>query len=203
MSREATTAALGEAGTLIVVVGPSGAGKDTLIDYARRRLGDVPSVLFVRRVVTRTPQANAEDHDTLSVETFAAAMASGEFAVTWQAHGLHYAIPVSARHHVATGGVAIVNGSREALPAIRSAFGHVIAIHVTCRPDVLSARLAIRGRENKEQQQGRLARATMPMEALRGAIEIDNSGDLASAGNAFVTAIQRAIQGRTDSQIVR
>lgn len=178
-------------GTLIAVVGPSCAGKDTLIDYARQRFGGDPSVLFVRRVVTRIAQA--EDHDTLSVETFTEATASGEFAVTWEAHGLHYAIPVGACRHVAGGGVAIVNGSRAALPAIRAAFARVLVVHVTCRPDVLAARLAARGREDAQGQGSRLARATMPVEALKDAIEIDNSGEIAPAGAAFAAVIRRAI----------
>ncbi len=179
-------------GCLIAVVGPSGAGKDSLINYARERLAADPSVLFVRRVVTRTALAGAEDHDSLSVASFQVSQAAGRFAVTWEAHGLLYAIPAHVREHLASGGVAVVNGSRAALPAIRSVFGRVLAVHVTCNPDTLSARLAARGREDPQQQRNRLARAAMPGDDLADAIEIDNSDELATAGDALVTAIRTA-----------
>ncbi|MFU0507530.1 hypothetical protein [Pseudaminobacter sp. NGMCC 1.201702] len=106
-------------GLLIAVVGASGAGKDSLMTYARERLGADPAVLFVRRAITRPARIDAEDHDSLSVDAFLAAQASGAFAVAWEAHGLHYAIPATAHRHLAAGGVAVING--RARPCRRSA----------------------------------------------------------------------------------
>lgn len=180
-------------GLLVVVVGPSGAGKDSLIGYARDRIGGDPAVLFVRRVVTRPPLAAAEDHDSLSPAAFDSALASGAFAVHWEAHGLKYGVPAQALAHVAAAGVAIVNGSRAALPAIRSGFPRVLTLHVTCRPEVLAARLAARGREDAAEQQRRVARA-VTMESSADVVEIDNSDDLSRAGNAFVAAIRTALE---------
>lgn len=176
----------------MVVVGPSGAGKDSLIAYARQRLAADPSILFVRRVVTREALASAEDHDTCSPDAFAAARAAGAFAVDWEAHGLQYGIPIAVRTHLMRGGVAVVNGSRAALPAIRAAFPQVVTVHVTCRPEVLAARLAARRRESEAEMRQRLQRAAMPCRELGGAVEIDNSGELAVAGEALVSAIRRA-----------
>lgn len=182
-------------GVLIVVVGPSGAGKDSLIDYARRGLGGDPSVRFVRRVVTRAAFAAAEDHDCLSEEAFAAAAAEGVFAVSWNAHGLRYGIPVCAGAHVAAGGVAVVNGSRAALPAIRAAFGRVLTVHVTARPEILAVRLAARGRETRQDILQRLHRAAIELPDGDETIGIDNSADLDSAGTALIAAIRQAAAG--------
>lgn len=56
-------------GRLVLVVGPSGAGKDTLIDYARSRLEADPDFHFARRVITRPPSVG-EDHESVDVEEF-------------------------------------------------------------------------------------------------------------------------------------
>ena len=177
-------------GMLIAVVGPSGAGKDSLMSYARERLAADPAVLFVRRVVTRPAAVAAEDHDTLPLEAFLASEAEGRFAVTWQAHGLHYAIPASVHGHLERGGVAVVNGSRAALPAICSAFGRVTVAEITCRPDILAARLAARGREDPQRQMARLARTVPAVTPNADRVEIDNSGEIAAAGNALTALIR-------------
>ena len=69
-----------------------------------------------------------------------------------------------------------------------------MTVHITCRPEVLSARLATRDREDAAQQQQRLGRATIPSD-LRNAVVIDNSGDLVVAGEALLAAILEAKRG--------
>lgn len=177
-------------GSFFAVVGPSGAGKDSLIGYARGRLGDDPGFLFVRRVVTRPATAALEDHDTMTPAGFAAASAAGKFAAVWEAHGLSYGIPVQALEHVRAGGAAIANCSRAALPAICRTFPRVTVMAVTAPPEVLAARLSGRGRESADDVARRLSRKVdgFPQEAH--VIEIDNGGRLETAGERFVEALQ-------------
>ena len=75
-------------GVFVAVVGPSGAGKDTLIAYARDRLAERRRVEFVRRVITRPSDRSSEDHDTLADAAFDEAESAGSFALSWSAHGL-------------------------------------------------------------------------------------------------------------------
>ena len=82
------------AGALVLVVGPSGAGKDTLIAAARTALAGDGRFVFPRRIITRSA-SRWEDHDTLDEAQFSAALAAGQFAAHWRAHGLYYALPVS------------------------------------------------------------------------------------------------------------
>jgi len=188
-------AATATQGTLIVVVGPSGAGKDSLINYARARLACDPAILFVRRTVTRAADAATEDHESLTQDAFAAAAADGHFAVVWEAHGLRYGIPASARAHIAAGGVAVANGSRAALPGILASFGKVTVVHVTARPDVLASRLAMRGREDAATIQARLERKPSGPAGCEGWIEIDNSGEIAIAGERLIAVIRGFYDG--------
>lgn len=178
-------------GKLLVVVGPSGAGKDSLIARARQDLSGDTSVLFVRRVITRMAVTSTEDHDCLSPDEFAVARASGQFAVHWDAHGLNYGIPATVHDHLGGGGVAVVNGSRAALPDIRAAFGTVLVIHVTARPEILAERLAERGRESKADILRRLQRETIDSPGCGDWTDIDNSGALETAAAIFMDTIRR------------
>ena len=175
-------------GTLVVVVGPSGAGKDSVIGYARERLAERSDILFVRRVVTREATADAEDHDSLSEADFAAAEREGRFAVSWQANGLSYALPRSVTEHVGLGGTAIANGSRGAIVDIRAAFANVIVVGLTARPEIIAARLSARGRETAEEI-GRRVERGLKLGAYGQDITIDNSTELRTAGDALISII--------------
>ncbi len=177
-------------GAFVAIVGPSGAGKDSLIAHARAVLSADPTFVFVRRVVTRKADSNAEDHDTLSSAEFAKANNSGKFAVTWEAHGLSYALPVSAEDHCKRGGVAIANCSRAALPLIAERFPHLKVVLVTAAQHILALRLAGRGRESANDIQQRLARQVDDFPGREQAEVIDNSFELEIAGNRLISILR-------------
>lgn len=183
--------AAADSGRLIVVVGPSGAGKDTLIDHARLALGDDPRVMFVRRVVTRRADESSEDHDTMSDADFATAEKAGAFAYTWRAHGLCYGLPAALSSHLADGGVAVANGSRAALPGLKKRFPELVTVLLTVRPDILAHRLAARGRESAVEIEARLRRAKDHAIDDADCIAIANDGAVEEAGGRLVELIRR------------
>ncbi|MCP1201133.1 phosphonate metabolism protein/1,5-bisphosphokinase (PRPP-forming) PhnN [Notoacmeibacter sp. MSK16QG-6] len=177
------------AGCLMTVVGPSGVGKDTLIAEAQKALGDRPDIFFVRRTITRPADAGGEEHDAVDEATFRQQLAAGAFAVAWRAHELSYGIPSQARDHVAAGGLAIVNGSRHALPHIAAAFPVLHVVEITADSAILARRLASRGRESAEMIEARLGR-TPPSAAIgQPTTVIDNSGDLSVATERLLALI--------------
>lgn len=141
-------------GGFVLVVGPSGAGKDTLLRLARAAIPD-PRLRFARRVVTRAETA-AEAHDSLDEAGFLAAAADGAFCLDWQAHGLRYGIPARYADAARGGAVVVANVSRGVVAAARQALPGVTAVEITAPAAVLAARLAQRGRE--EDHAARLAR---------------------------------------------
>lgn len=174
----------------VAVVGPSGAGKDSLIAAARAALAGDPRFLFVRRVVTRPAEASLEDHDSLGEGEFAEAAARGRFAVTWRAHGLSYGIPATALDHVRAGGVAVANCSRAALAEMADAIAGMRIVLVTAEPAVLAARLAGRGRESRDDIEDRLRRRVEDFPGREHALVIDNGGALEDAAARFIAVLR-------------
>lgn len=142
---------------ITAVVGPSGAGKDTLIQRALRARSDLR---LVRRVITRPTEAGGEDFEGVTPEDFARREARGDFALTWEAHGLSYGIP---KAQVEGLGDVIFNGSRAALPLAARVFPGLQVILITAPAEVLASRLAARGRETADDIRLRLERARFEM----------------------------------------
>ncbi|MDQ0394681.1 phosphonate metabolism protein/1,5-bisphosphokinase (PRPP-forming) PhnN [Labrys monachus] len=176
-------------GKLIAVVGPSGAGKDTLIDAARMRLDGDARILFPRRIVTRPPSA-AEDHDTLSDAAFARAEAEGGFSLSWHAHGLGYGLPLALRDMVRSGVHAVCNLSRSSIADARQNFPAVAVVLVTAPAEVIAARLAARGRESADLIRARLARRIDREDALGPDLIITNDGPVEAAIDRLVAYLR-------------
>jgi ribose 1,5-bisphosphokinase len=176
-------------GCMAVVVGPSGAGKDTLMAHAAHVFADREDVVFARRVITRDAGAGGEDHEGVCVAEFEKLEAEGRFAVSWAAHGLHYGIPAETCRAVADGALVIANGSRSALAAFAKAYSCLVVINVTARPEVLAARLEARGRESKEDILRRLQRSSLGVTGNYNVVTIDNSDTIEAAGKAMVEAL--------------
>ena len=172
---------------LVLVVGPSGAGKDTLIAAAKAQLAGDAHFAFPRRLVTRHAVAALEDHDTISWGEFHA----GQFPLSWEAHGLGYALPPSLDVDLAAGRTVVVNVSRRVIPQAAAKYPGTLVLMIAAAPEVRARRLASRGRETEADIATRLAREVEP--ALDGVrvVTIDNSGELETAVAAFVAGLSR------------
>ncbi|MEO1678100.1 MAG: phosphonate metabolism protein/1,5-bisphosphokinase (PRPP-forming) PhnN [Pseudomonadota bacterium] len=176
------------AGRIFAVVGPSGAGKDTLMAEAATRH---PALYIARRTITRPEEAGGEPFEGVSEAEFARRKAAGDFLLDWQAHGLCYGIGRDVDRAVGEGRDVLFNGSRGVLGRAWEAFPNLSVIHVTASAPVLAARLAARGRESAEDIERRLARAAYEIPNGPAIRVVQNDGDLADAVAAFVAALSR------------
>ena len=142
---------------LILIVGPSGAGKDTLLNGARHALAGNASFRFVRRVITRPLAPGDEQHEPVSDDAFARMRDSGHFALHWRAHGLQYGIPADITEDLAQDRTVLANVSRAVVAEAATRFP-VAIISITAPPDIRARRLAGRGREDAADVARRLSR---------------------------------------------
>jgi phosphonate metabolism protein PhnN/1,5-bisphosphokinase (PRPP-forming) len=168
---------------LVLVVGPSGAGKDTLLAAAREALAGGQRFRFVRRAITRPAEAGGEDHEALTEAVFAAR----KFALQWRAHGLSYGIPSDIADDLARGFTVVANVSRSVIAEAAARFP-VRVIVVTAPPHILAARLAARGRESGAAVATRLARTVAVPEDV-AVTTVSNDGTLAAGVAQFMAAL--------------
>ncbi len=175
-------------GRLIYIVGPSGSGKDSVIDYARARMPGAANVVFARRTVTRPADAGGEEHIAATQAGFDALRASGAFAMHWQANGHAYGIGREIRDWLENGRTVVVSGSRAHLAEARAGFPGIEVVQVSAGAEVLRERLSARGREDAARVEERLARGAglaLPDSAV--ALHIANDGELANAGERLLS----------------
>lgn len=175
---------------LILIVGPSGAGKDTLLNGARAALADQPAFHFVRRVITRPVASGDEVHEPVTEAAFLRRQEAGEFALSWRAHGLRYGIPSDITDKLAQGRIVIANVSRAVVADAAKRFP-IAVIEVSAPADILARRLAARGREDAVDVARRLSRAIelpLPVERLR----VVNDGTPEQGVRKLLAAIRTA-----------
>jgi len=181
---------------LIYLVGPSGSGKDSLINHARRVLGTDPGVVFCHRYITRKPDAGGENHVYLSDEEFIARQQAGLFAMDWQSHGQRYGIGIEINQWLAKGVTVVVNGSRTYLQEIIGHYPELRVVWIEVSNETLRSRLVERGRESLEAIETRMARNQELLIADKALLDhrlmmLDNNGALEKAGDKLVQFISK------------
>lgn len=174
-------------GRLFVVVGPSGAGKDTLLAGA---VAADQNLHWARRVITRPEVAGGEPFEGVSEAAFAARLARGDFALHWQAHGLHYGVPRAEIAALQEGRDVLVNGARGALAEALAAYPDLVILHITAPIPVLAARLTARGRETRQQIEARLRRADLGLPQGLPCLEIINDASPEEGISRLVQALK-------------
>ncbi|AMN43862.1 phosphonate metabolism protein/1,5-bisphosphokinase (PRPP-forming) PhnN [Rhodoplanes sp. Z2-YC6860] len=180
-------------GRLFFVVGPSGSGKDTLLNGAKLALAADPHVVFAQRVITRPAGVGNEDHMPCDMAEFERRAGSGDFLIHWSAHGLRYGIPIHLADNLASGQNVVINGSRAAAAELVGKARNVTLVEISAPAELIAQRLMARGREDAAQVQSRLARVTPKLPAGIDSVVIHNDA-------AVETGVARLVSILTSSR---
>jgi ribose 1,5-bisphosphokinase len=183
-------------GSFIAVVGPSGAGKDSLIGYAKQRLHDDKKFHFPTRFITR-PTDKSEPCESMTTDAFLSAAKQNAFILHWQAHGLHYGISAKIKPLLSSGCSVVANVSRSVIPNIRQSFARHAVILITAHPDILAERLQSRNREASDDQLARLKRSADASLVVKPDFMIENNSSLEVAGDAFMDCLKQSAVPQT------
>lgn len=176
-------------GVFVAVVGPSGAGKDSVINWAKAALQADESFVFPRRMITR-PTDLTEQSESSTPEAFRMVQDRGAFALHWEAHGLLYGLPAAIHMTLAEGRHVVANISRGAVAQARQRFPRTCVVLVRADQDTLATRLRARAREHESDQASRLQRGVAMEQSFKPDMIIDNNGSLEAAGQAFVKVLR-------------
>ncbi len=168
-------------GKMVLVVGPSGAGKDTLLNALKERLADDPGFRFATRQITRPADGATETHIPISEADYDEAVTAGRYALAWRAHGLGYILPAELDDVIKAGGTVVANGSRHTLPDALRKYENPLVLLITAPKAVLAERLAARGRESRAEIERRLERTQLDMRDIPNLARIENTGTVEEA----------------------
>jgi len=185
---------LRKSGRLFYVIGASGAGKDSLLDYARQQLKNTPTIAFAHRYITRPASTDGENHVALCNEEFMVRVRNGMIVMHWQSHGNHYGIGSEINQWLASGIDVVVNGSREYLPTAAKLFPEIQPVLIEVSEKVLLRRLLNRKREGTAEIAARINRSKLISvpDDWPHIHTINNDSNLKSAGEEFIDYITMA-----------
>lgn len=176
-----------KAGTLFLLIGNSGAGKDSLIQWVLQAWPPEKARLYVpTRVITRPPSPETEGFESISEEEFHQMTDSGAFSLQWQSYGNYYGVPKEIEAKLAKGHPVLVNVSRQIVDATRKRFPKVKVIFVKVPFIITEERIRARGREKKACLKERIERAKKNPEFSTADFVIDNSGSIEIAGKRLL-----------------
>lgn len=183
-------------GCLVLVVGPSGAGKDSILNGARKLLAGDQRFAFVRREITRPADAGGEDHIPVSRDDFRQRAVDGTYELAWEAHGNGYGVPTAALRGLGQGRSVIVNVSRGILESARSRFSPLRIVNISVPAEILAQRLSARGRETADEVSKRLQRADAYHLGGNDVLSLVNDGPLSRSVEAFVGMLRETASAK-------
>lgn len=181
-------------GALILLVGNSGSGKDSLINWVLSHWSpEKPPPIIPTRFITRPPSPETEDYKSVTLEHFQNLSKAGAFLLQWESYGILYGVPREIEDELARGKSVLVNVSRQIVESTKKNLPHVYVIFIRVPFHITAERIRARGREQGTSITERLERARLNQEFPTADYVVDNSGDLDAAGQQLLTILLEII----------
>ncbi|MCB0882096.1 MAG: guanylate kinase [Thermoleophilia bacterium] len=182
---------------VIVVSGPSGAGKGTLIANVRRRMPHLAVAVSATTRAIRDGEVDGREYHFLTPDEFARRVEAGEFVEHVEYAGNRYGTLRSELERILGGGDSVVleielRGARE----VRSAMPGCLTVFV--KPpslDELERRLRARATESDAAISARLETSRIEMAAIDEFDAVVNNADVDVATDALYRIIDDATRG--------
>ncbi len=176
-------------GKLVYVMGPSGAGKDTLLRHVKalclEKSQHLRPLHIAIRYITRLDSHSSERHIPLHENEFLSLLAQGFFVLHWQSHGYYYGICQDINEALAQNYLVVMNGSRKYLSAAQKLYPDLVPVLINASQEVLEQRLMARERENAAEISARLRMGLFLEQEIPSIYTIDNSGSLEESVQTF------------------
>ena len=177
-------------GALVLIIGNSGSGKDSLIQWVRKNWPSTLSPPLVpTRFITRPPSPETEDFKSISEQEFQTLSQSGAFQLRWRSYGINYGVSKDIETSLMQGRVVLVNVSRQVVEPARQKIPNVYVVFIKVPFHITEARIRARGREEGTDLEARIERARQNQDFPTADYLIDNSGDLESAGKELLNIL--------------
>ena len=176
-------------GTLFLIVGNSGSGKDSIISGVINKYPSNLKQLHVpKRYITRPP-SKFEENISITPENFRGMEMNGKFALKWNIYELNYGIPIEIENFLKEGHPVIINVSRTIVKQAREKYKNIRVIFISVPFDITLQRIKDRKRESSDLLKERIERARKNQKFAEADFTIDNSGNLADAINKLLDYI--------------
>lgn len=173
-------------GTLFLVVGNSGSGKDSIIAGAMKKYPDNLKKLHVpKRYITR-PAGEYEQNISITEKEFKQMKRAGRFALSWHIYHLYYGVPIEIDKWLQAGEPVVVNVSRTIIDDARTKYRNLKVIFIKVPFEVTFKRIKERGRETGTLLQERIKRAKTHQTCDKADYLVDNSGTLDQSVDQFL-----------------
>jgi guanylate kinase len=191
---------------LLVISGPSGAGKDALLRRLKERELPIHFVVTATDRVPRLGEIDSVDYFFITTETFEAMIEKDELLEHAIVYGQHKGIPKQqVRQALASGKDVIMRLDVQGAATVRRLVPEAVSIFLTAFSEAeLELRLHKRKGDSPEQIQKRLATARAEMRQLAkfDYVVVNRNGELDRAVDD-VLAIMRAEHCRAEPRVVR
>lgn len=176
-------------GTLFLIVGNSGSGKDSIISGVINKYpSNLKQIYAPKRYITRPP-SKFEKNISITPEEFKKMEINGKFALKWNIYGLNYGILTEIENFLNKGHPVIINVSRTIVKQAREMYKNVKVIFIEVPFEITLQRIKDRKRETEDLLKERIERAKKNQKFPEADFCIDNTGDLDDAINELLDYI--------------